>query len=166
MAEVNSDQWPVEVPQPAYPGGGIAILLFGSIEIASALNTNDTINMFRFPNGFTPIEGYMYGDDLDSGSGVLELDVGLGTIAGSTVTVDNATYFLDSGAINGTAVTGIKPEASIWLPLGGQIRDVKPVELGANRICVVTVAVQANAGGTGTLTVAIKGLNRDPRVGL
>lgn len=170
MAAVNSDQWSIgnDVQQPAYPGGGVAILLFGSIEIGTALSINDTINMFKFPTGFTPIEGYMFGDDLDSntGSETLELDVGLGTIDGTTVTVNTAAYFLDSGVINGAAVTDIKPEASIWLPLGGQIRVVKPVQLGANRVCVVTVTAAASTGGTGTLTVAIKGLNRDPRVGL
>lgn len=168
MAETNSDQFSTDnsIQIPGFAGGGVANIVFGSRAVSADPTANDTLNMFVFPNGFTPIYGFLYGQDLDTGSETIDIDVGLGTLSGSTVTVNDDDYFGNLGVQTGDAVTNVKPEVSIWMPLGNLIRIVKPVELGANRVCVITFVASAATISTGVLGVSITGVQRDPRVGL
>lgn len=168
MAETNSDQFSTDnsIQIPGFAGGGVMNIVYGSREIAANPSAADTLNMFMFPAGFTPMYGWLYGDDIDTGSETLDIDVGLGTLSGSTITVNDDDYFGNLGVQTGDSVTNVKPEVSIWMPLGNKLRVVKPVELGKNRVCVITFQATAAGGGTGTLGVLMCGLQRDPRVGL
>lgn len=155
MAAHNSDQFGAAVPRPGAGPAGDLKVLFGTIEFASAPSASDTINLFTIPAGFTPLFGYLQGDDIDTGTETLDIDVG---------TSDDADYFGNLGVLTGDAVTDIKPEASIWLPLGNLIRINKPTEITTDTDCIATINAAAAAGGTGTLTVIMCGVFQDARV--
>ena len=153
MAALNSDQYGNTVPVPGNLGG--ITPLYGSIELSAAQSASDTVNLFTMPKGFTPLFGFVVGDDIDTGTETYDIDIG---------TSSDADYFGNLGVITGDAVTGIKPETAIWMPLGGLLLTQKPTEFTADTDVIATVNAAANAGGTGTLTIILCGLYRDPRV--
>lgn len=136
-------------------GAGTLKVLYGTIEIATALAANDIIKFFTAPIGFTPLFGYLVGDDLDTGTGVIEVDIG---IAGAT------TKYLDSGAIPGTTIANEKITVGIKVPLQQELMTVKPTAFAAETDIIGTITAAANAGGTGTLTLWMIGMQDDPRV--
>lgn len=153
MATVLSNQY--NGPTPGVGDGGNLKVLYGSYEIATALSAADIIKMFVIPKGFTPLFGYLTGDDIDTGTEALELDVG---VTGDT------TKYLDSGVITGDTIANEKITVGIKIPLGEDLMTVKPTEVTADTDCIVTVTAAANSGGTGTVGVWLAGIYNDPRV--
>lgn len=154
MAAIDSDQYGSTKRVPAPAIGGVAHMLVGTIEVSSAQSASDTINFFTAPKGFTPIWGWLYGDDIDTGTETFDMDIG---------TSSDADAYGNLGVLTGDAVTGIKPETGISMPLGGTLLTAKPAELTADTDIIGTVNAAANAGGTGTLTLIMLGVYKDPR---
>jgi len=152
MANVNSTQHAAAVEQGGQMGN--LHVLWGEYEIATALSASDTVTFFEAPRGFTCLMGWLIGDDLDTGIETLEIDVG---------DADDADRFLNSGVITGDAVTGIKPVASIWLPLTG-IGILSPHTYTAATNVIGTITAAAATGGTGTIGLRMIGTMFDPRV--
>lgn len=152
MANVNSVQKAAKVSQ----GGSAANLnvAWGTYEIATALSADDTITFFELPAGATVVGGYLMGDDLDTGIEALEIDIG---DSGDT------DRFLNSGVLTGDAVTGIKPEAGIWLPVFGTLKDGPHTYSSATDV-IGTVVAAATTGGTGTITLVLFYTYNDARV--
>lgn len=153
MATHLSDQYLANVPGSG-PGGDLKVL-YGSKTFATAPSAADTIKMFKIPAGFTPLFGWLVGDDIDTGTEALELDVG---VTGDT------TKYLDSGVITGDAIANEKITVGIKIPLQEDLMTVKPTAFTAETDCIVTVTAAANAGGTGTVTVVLCGIYNDGRV--
>lgn len=154
MASSNTDQYDNKVPQIG-SGGSTLKCLYGTIEIGAAASAADTINLFTMPVGFTPLFGRMVGDDLDTGTEALEIDIG---ITGDT------TKYLDSGVITGDTIANEKITVGISIPLQEELMTVKPTLVTTDTDVIATYTAAANAGGTGTLTVWMVGLMLDPRV--
>jgi hypothetical protein len=155
MAAVNSDQYGSDKKVPAVVSGGALTCLFGSVTLTAAQSANDTVNLFTMPKGFTPLFGFLLGDDIDTGTEAYDIDIG---------TAADPDAFGNLGVQTGDAVTGIKPETCIWMPLAGTLCTAAPVRLTADTDCILTVIAAANAGGTGTLNVILMGTYNDPRV--
>ncbi len=155
MAALNSSQYGAKIARPGSGPAGDLKVLFGSIEIAAAQSANDTVNLFTIPAGFTPLYGYVAGDDIDTGTETYDFDIG---------TAADTDYFGNLGVTTGDAVTEIKPEVNIWKPLGNLLRTQKPTAFTSDTDCILTVVAAANAGGTGTLTVVLCGVYNDVRV--
>jgi hypothetical protein len=154
MASLDTDQYDSKVPQIG-SGGSTLKMLYGTLEIGTAQSATDTVNLFTIPAGFTPFFGYMVGDDIDTGTEALEIDIG---VTGDT------TKYLDSGVITGDTIANEKITVGIKIPLQEDLMTVKPTEVTTDIDCIATVTAAANAGGTGTLTVWLCGLYNDPRV--
>ena len=154
MASSDTEQYDKQVPQIG-SGGSTLKMLFGTIEVGAAASAADTINLFTIPAGFTPFFGYMVGDDIDTGTEALEIDIG---VTGDT------TKYLDSGVITGDTIANEKITVGIKIPLQEDLMTVKPTEVTADIDCIATYTAAANAGGTGTITVWLCGLYNDPRV--
>jgi hypothetical protein len=152
MANFNSTQHDASVQQ----GGslGNTYVLWGEYEITTALTTADTVTFFEAPAGFTCLMGWLIGDDLDTGIETLDIDIG---DSGDT------DRFLNSGVITGDAVAGIKPAASIWMPLTG-IGILSPHTYTTPTNVIGTVVAPAATGGTGTIGLRMIGTISDPRV--
>lgn len=155
MPSIDSDQYGTTKPVPAPVLGGALVGLYGSVEISSSQSASDTINFFTAPKGFTPVWGWLYGDDIDTGTETYDLNIG-------TASDDDA--YGNLGVLTGDAVAGIKPETGISMPLGGTLLTTKPTELTADTDIIGTVVAAANAGGTGTVTLLMVGFYNDPRV--
>lgn len=153
MATILSDQ--INQPVPGVGAGGDLKVLIGSHTFAAAASAADVVNMFTIPRGFTPLFGWLTGDDIDTGTETLELDVGV---------TGDATKYLNSGVISGDTIANEKITVGIKIPLVEDLMLVKPTAVTADTTCIVTVTAAANAGGTGTITVLLCGVVNDPRV--
>jgi hypothetical protein len=111
--------------------------------------------MFTIPAGFTPLFGWLMGDDIDTGTEALEIDIGV---------TGDATKYLDSGVITGDTIANEKITVGIKIPLQEDLMTVKPTEVTSDTTCIATITAAANAGGTGTITVILCGVYNDPRV--
>lgn len=155
MATFLSDQYAGVVP--GVGSGGNLKVLIGSYTFAAAASTSDIVKMFKIPAGFTPLFGSLRGDDIDTGTETLQLDVG---VTGDT------TKYLNSGVLTGDAgAPDEKLTVGILLPLQEDLMTVKPTAVTAETDCIITVTAAANAGGTGTITVILCGVVNDPRIG-
>ena len=155
MAAYNSDQYGVTKSQPGAGPVGDLKVLFGTIEIGTAHSAADTINFFTAPKGFTPLYGYMVGDDIDTGTETLEIDIGID---------GDSTKYLDSGVISGDTIANEKITVGIKIPLCEELMTVKPTQFTVDTDIIGTVVAVAQAGGTGTLTLWMVGMFQDPRV--
>lgn len=128
--------------------------MWGTYEIAAAASAADTITFFTVPAGTTLFGGKLVGDDIDTGTEELELDIG---IAGNT------DKFLNSGVLTGDAVTGTKPEVGISIDLFGEFKD-GPITVTEDTDVIGTYTAAAEAGGTGTITLYMFATRYDARV--
>lgn len=135
-------------------GGPVANVIHSTFEIETALEANDTIDMFWLPK-CEVVWGFLQGDDLDSGTETLELDVGhpANSDYNGSESAD-PDRFLDSGVISGDAVAGVSPAYAgagmFWLPFNG-LKD-GPVSLtGYKTLVQVTATAAAATGHLGTL---------------
>ena len=129
---------------------GSSTILGGTYEIASALSANDLIYMVQIPAGFELWDGWLICDDIDTGTATLELDVG---------TAASSAFFIDSGVLNGSAVTNYLPVAQIRIPFAVASLPYKPTT--ATDI-IVKITAAANAGGTGTVNLYVMGNYNPP----
>ena len=155
MADLSTDQFASTVQQIGSGDGGSLKVLFGTVEVAAAQSAADVINLFTMPVGFTPLFGRMVGDDIDTGTEALEIDIGIS---------GDATKYLDSGVITGDTIANEKITVGISIPLQEELMTVKPTEVTTATPVIATITAAANAGGTGTITVWMAGVYKDPRV--
>lgn len=124
----------------------------GTKVLATNPTAADIIQFCKVPKNCVVFAGWLMGDDIDSGAEELEIDMGW---AANGVEALDADGFGNFGVISGDAVSGIKPEVSIYLPFGGVLRTTGPQFFSAETIIQGTVVVDAQAGGTGTLTATV-----------
>lgn len=138
---------------PVYKGAGRGELqcAWGIFNATVALVLNDVINFCRIPAGSYVIDGFLYGADIDTGTGVFEFDVG-NTANG--VEAASSTSLLDSGALNGTAVTNYYNVSGFRIPFN-QIVAAGPVFFTRETLIQGKVQVAPNAGGTGRIGVTV-----------
>lgn len=153
MVAYNSDQFGAD---KTVPGAGLNnATLFGSFNVQTALAPADTINFFTAPKGFTYITGFLYGLDLDSNATeTLDIDIGIAT---------DPDFFGNLGVITGDAIAGIKPEASIWMPLGGNSRVIAPTAFTEDTDVIATVNAAAATAAAGRIAVVMFGVINDSR---
>jgi hypothetical protein len=151
MATLTADRADADFPVYRPGGAGAVGFAYGVYELAANPADGDVIQMLRLPEGAKVIDGFLRGDDIDTGTEELDLDVGFA--ANGTDSAD-ADAFGNFGVVTGDAVTGVKPETQIWLPLNGLLKD-GPVELSAETIVQITVNTNAATGGTGTLYLGV-----------
>jgi hypothetical protein len=154
MANVNSVQHAASVSPSGAGAGGDVKVAWGTIEIGTALADNDTITFFKLPAGATVLTGWLIGDDIDTGTEELEIDVG---------DSDDTSRFLNSGVLTGDAITGTKPEVGILVQLFGDLKD-GPHTYTSDTDIIGTVVADDAAGGTGTLSLVILYTYNDVRV--
>ena len=146
MATVSADRAAATFPIPKPGGGGAVAFHYGVYEIASALSKNDIVEFCRLP-ACQVIDGFLRGDDLDTGTEALEVDVG--HAANGTESAD-ADAFLNSGVLSGDGVAELAPDAQIHARFGNVLKD-GPYSLSAETTCQGVVTAAAASGGTGTL---------------
>jgi hypothetical protein len=124
----------------------------GTYEIGAAVETGDIFEMCKLPAGSVVVMGWVYGDDIDTGTEALDIDVGWKANATEATDVDG---FGNLGLWSGDAVVDIKPEVSIWYPFGGVLRTAGPKKFTAETTVQLYANTASNAGHVGTVTVVV-----------
>lgn len=132
-------------------GGGVVMAAYGTIEIGAAVEDGDIFEMCRLPAGATVINGWVYADDLDTGTEALDMDIGWAANGVDTADPDG---FGNLGVWTGDATTDVKPEVWNRFYFGGVLKD-GPKTFGAETIIQVEANTPANAGHVGTLSVIV-----------
>jgi hypothetical protein len=155
MATLTAARAASTFPVSAFAGAGVLQAAYGTYTLAANPSAADIVQFCRLPAGATVIGGYLRGEDIDTGTEALDIDIGWpangGTGVGATADPDG---FGNFGVITGDAVTEWKPEASIFMPLNGTLKS-GPVSFDAETIIQGVVNAPANAGGTGVLWVVV-----------
>ncbi len=130
---------------------GTVKFAYGTYEIAANVEDGDIFEMCRVPNGAVVIDGFVRADDLDTGIETLDMDVGWAANGTDAADPDG---FGNLGVWTGDSVTDIKPEAQIWYPFNGVLKD-GPKTFSAETVIQVEANAAAATGGTGTLYVGV-----------
>lgn len=155
MATLTAARAAANFPVGGFAGAGVLNVAYGSYTLAANPTAADIIKFCKVPAGATVIGGWLRGEDIDTGTEALDIDIGWaangGTGVGATADPDG---FGNFGVITGDVVTELKPEVSIFLPLNGTLKS-GPVSFDAETSIQAVVNAPANAGGTGVLWLTV-----------
>ena len=155
MATLTATRARPNFPVGGYAGAGVLNVAYGTYTLTANPTAADILKACKIPAGATVLEGFVRGTDIDSGTGVLDFDIGWAANGGSGVgATADPDGFGNFGALNGTAVTNYLPEGGILVPLHGTLSG-GPVSFDAETSIQIVFNTPANAGGTGTLTVVV-----------
>lgn len=143
--------------KPGFPvaGSGPALnmkVAYGSFNIAAVVEVGDIFEICKLPAGAVVVGGYFYGADIDTGTETLDMDVGW---KANTAEITDTDGFGNFGVLDGDVVAQIKPEVSIWYPLGGVLRTAGPKKFTAETTIQLYVNAVSNAGHVGIVTVVV-----------
>lgn len=135
-------------------GSGVVCAAWGKIELAANPTAADIAQMCKVPAGATVIGGMLYGDDIDTGTEALDIDIGWAATAAEVADPDG---FGNLGVITGDAfATGnLSVVAGIMIPLQGVLLTDGPKTFSADATIQLVFNAPANAGGTGTLSLVV-----------
>ena len=142
-----SDRFPVFVPH----GAGAVGFAYGTYEVGENVEDGDIFEMCKVPAGAKVIDGFVRADDLDTGTETLDMDIGWAANGSDDADPDG---FGNLGVWSGDAVTGVKPEAQVWYPFNGVLKD-GPKAFAAETTIQLEANAAANTGGTGTVYVGV-----------
>ncbi len=145
MATLTAARAAANFPVTSYGGAGVLQVAYGSYTLAANPTIADVIQFCKVPAGAVVLGGWLRGEDIDTGTETLDIDIGW------TADTDG---FGNFGVITGDVVTELKPEVSILLPLNGTLKS-GPVTFTAETTIQGTVVAAAAAGGTGVLWLTV-----------
>ena len=125
------------------PGAGVVCAAWGTYAVAANVEDGDIFEMCRVPDAAVIIDGCIRADDMDTGIEALDMDVGWAANATDAADPDGLGNL---GVWTGDAVTDIVPEAYIYYPFGGILKDgMKAFSAGGGE---TVIQVEANAAAT------------------
>lgn len=145
MATLTATRAAANFPVSSYSGAGVLQVAYGSYTLAANPAQNDIIQFCKLPAGAVVLGGWLRGEDIDTGTETFDIDIGW------TADTDG---FGNFGVVTGDAVTELKPEVSILLPLNGTLKS-GPVTFTAETTVIGTVNAAAATGGTGVLWLQV-----------
>ncbi len=148
MATVSASRALSGVP---VPGTGILRVAHGTYEHATNLAATTIIEYCRVPKGAVVVGGWWGGDDLDTGTEELNIDIGWAANGSDLADPDG---FGNLDVITGDVSVHV-PVASMWYPLQGVLIASGPVTFAAETTLQAVVNVDAATGGTGTSTMVV-----------
>ena len=148
---LTADRAKAYTPVVGIGEAGTVKVAYGVYEIAANVEDGDIFEMCRIPAGAVVVDGFVRADDLDTGTVTLDMDVGWAANGYEAADPDG---FGNLGVWTGDAVAGIKPEAQIYFPLNGSLKN-GPVTFTAETVIQVEANAAAATGGTGTLSVGV-----------
>ena len=151
MATLTAPEAAASFPVFESVGRGVLHVATGSITLAANPTAADILEFCFIPAGATIIGGHLRGDDIDTGTEALDIDIGWAANGVESADTDGLGNF---GVITGDAVTELKPEVSIFLPLNGTLKSGPKTFTNKTKITGV-VNAPANAGGTGVLWLTV-----------
>jgi hypothetical protein len=137
-------------------GAGAVCAAYGSYDIAAAVEDGDIFKMCKVPAGARLLGGFFYGDDLDTGTEALDMDIGWAANGGSG-TYDSAD---PDGLGNLDVLTGdafatgnLSNVAGLVYPFLGKFTLGELPYFTKETTLQVEANVASNAGHTGTISL-------------
>lgn len=128
-------------------GSGLVCAAYGTYAIAANVEDGDIFEMCKVPAGAVILGGYFYGDDLDTGTEALDMDIGWAANGGSgTYDSADADGLGNLGVLTGDAFAAgnVSPVAGLMYPLSGLLATgVLPAFTAET-----TIQIEANAAAT------------------
>lgn len=143
--------WSDNTPQISAAGGQLNCAI-GVFEFATNLPAADTIRFCKLPKNAIVVAGYLTGDDLDTGTAELDIDIGWEANGVDAVDTDG---FGNMGVLTGDTVAEVIPVASIFRGLQGVLNSEGYKKFNAETWVTGLINVDSAATGTGTLSVKI-----------
>lgn len=154
MAILTAAKAKTSQPRPAVGDAGNVKVQIETYTLASNPTAGDVLEMFWLPPNARVIGGTLYADDIDTNATeTLEMDVGW---AANGVDAANSNGFLNSGALNGDAVTNYKPEVGTIMPLAGVLITGGFKKFTVATKIQITFVVAAATFATGEITLKIE----------
>lgn len=139
-------------------GSGIVCAAYGTYEIAANVEDGDIFEMCKVPAGAVLLGGYFYGDDLDTGTEALDIDIGWAANGGSG-TYDSADPdgLGNLGVLTGDAFAAgnVSPVTGLMYPLSGKFAAGELPTFTNETTIQIEANAAANAGGTGTVSLVV-----------
>lgn len=141
-------------PVSKFSGSGVLQCAYGTYEIATNPVAADIYQMCRVPAGAVVVGGWLYADDLDTGTETLDMDIGWAANGTESADPDG---FGNLGVLTGDlfALGNTAVVAGLMYPLQGVLLTTGPQAFSAETIIEVVANVTAATGGTGTLSIVV-----------
>lgn len=152
MATLSAARAAASLPVYKGIGGGQLCAAYGVYEIAANPTAADIIQMCRLPAGAVVLGGWLYGDDIDTGTEALDIDIGW---AANGVDAADPDGFGNFGVMDGDVISQLKPVAGLIYPFQGVLLADGPKTFSVETIIQLVVNAPANAGGTGTVSIVV-----------
>lgn len=140
---------------PVYGGTyGNLRVAHGTIEIGANPADGDIYELCKVPAGATVVGGWLMGDDLDTGTETLDMDIGW---AANGVDAADPDGFGNLGVLTGDAFAAgnVANVAGLYYLLQGVLLTGGPKTFAAETTIQVEANAAAAAGGTGTLSIVV-----------
>lgn len=144
MATLSAKRATAPVYGPGFAGD--LKVATGTIELAANPPAATVLAFCTVPAGAVVVGGWLMGDDIDTGTEELDIDIGW---------ADDTDGLGNLGVLTGDAVAGVKPEVGLYALLGGKLFSDGPVRFDEETQIIGTVVADAAGGGTGTLSLVV-----------
>ena len=148
---LSADRAALTFPVFKASGAGLLCVAWGTYDLAANVEDGDIFEMCRVPAGATVVGGYIIGEDIDTGTEALDMDVGWAANGDEVADPDG---FGNLGVWTGDASV-TKPEVGTLIFLGGVLRVDGPKTFNAETLLQIEANAAANAGGTGRITLVV-----------
>jgi hypothetical protein len=148
------DAFPVFKPT----GAGLLCAAYGSYTIGAAVEDGDIFEMCKVPAGAVLLGGWFYGDDLDTGTESLDMDVGWAANGGSgTYDAADPDGLGNLGVLTGDAFAAgnVSPVAGLMYPLSGLFATGELPTFTRETTIQIEANAAGNAGHVGTVSVVV-----------
>lgn len=137
-------------------GSGALCCAYGTYEIGAAVEDGDIFEMCRVPAGAVLVGGWFYGDDIDTGTETLDMDIGWAANGGSgTFDTADPDGLGNLGVLTGDAFAlgNVSAVAGLMYPLQNQMVNLPTFT--KETVIQIEANAASNAGHTGTVTVVV-----------
>lgn len=158
MATFTSSRAGSTFPKAAFVGAGVVHAAYGTIEVAANPADGDIYELCRLPAGAVVLGGMLYADDLDTGTEVMDIDIGWAANGGSG-TYDEADVdgFGNLGVLTGDAFAAgnVSNVAGLIYPFSGVFADGDLPFFTKETVVQAEANVAANSFTAGALSVVV-----------
>ena len=136
-------------PVAAHGFAGNLKVAYGSYAVAATVEDGDIFELCKLPAGAVVLGGAFYAGDLDTGTEVLDLDVGWAANGAQTADPDG---FVNSGVLTGDAITDLLAAGSNYRPFP---MATGPLTFTNETMVQVEANVPSNVFAAGTIYVVV-----------
>ena len=158
MATLTSAQAATSVPARHSGGASVLHAAYGTYELTADPSPNDIIELCRVPANARIVGGWMYVDEMDTGTETLDIDLGWAANGGSgTYDAVDADGFGNFGIISGDAFANpsVSRAAGSVIPFSGHFANGDMPKFTRTTMIQATVIDDAATFVAGALSVVV-----------